>query len=136
MTHVRCTEHVFAKQLANISFPDIDAAALRRQADELRSEAKTVARARAALDTALETFVTRLARLTETAARAVAYARIYSVAHPEQQALAVAISALSASAATTDSCMAVQGKRRGRPARRSAELFDATASASPHKDPA
>src|SRR5512140_2950464 len=60
---------LFAGQLANISFPDIDVGVLRRQAEELRAEAKTAARAREALDAALAAYVTRLAAVTETARR-------------------------------------------------------------------
>jgi hypothetical protein len=124
---------LFAGQLANIAFPDIDVGVLRRQADELRAEAKTAARAREALDTALAAYVTRLAAVTETARRAVAYARIYSEAHPDQHALAKAIAAL-AEPSVANAGTAAPGKRRGRASRRSAELFDDPASAPPHKD--
>jgi len=125
---------LFAGQLANISFPDIDVGVLRRQADELRTEAKTAARAREALDAALAAYVTRLAAVTETARRAVAYARIYSEAHPDQHALANAIAALAEPASTANAGTAAPGKRRGRASRRSAELFDDPAPAPPHKD--
>src|ERR1044071_2722545 len=37
---------LYATQLAKVAFPEIDAGSLRRQADELRAEAKSVARAR------------------------------------------------------------------------------------------
>jgi hypothetical protein len=116
---------LYANQLAKVAFPEIDAGSLRRQADELRTEAKAVARAREALDAARETFATRMAALTETVARAVAYARIYSEAHPERQALAAAIAALSEPAAPAAASSTPSGKRRGRPPKRSAELFDA-----------
>jgi hypothetical protein len=116
---------LYANQLAKVSFPEIDAGSLRRQADELRTEAKAVARARAALDTALATFAARMATLTQAAARAVAYARIYSEAHPDREALAAAIAALSEPAPTAAATPTASGKRRGRPPRRSAELFDA-----------
>jgi len=117
---------LFASQLAKVSFPDIDAGALRRQADELRGEAKAVARAREALDTALASYAKRLAGLGETATRALAYARIYSEAHPERHDLAAAITAQSEPApAAAASGLTASGKRRGRPPRRSAELFEA-----------
>jgi hypothetical protein len=119
---------LFANQLAKVSFPEIDAGSLRRQADELRTEAKAVARARDALDAALATFATRMATLTDTAARAVAYARIYSEAHPDRHALAAAIAALSEPARPAAASLTASGKRRGRPPRRSAELFDAAGS--------
>ena len=117
---------VFATQLAKISFPDIDAAALRRQADELRAEAAAVARARAALDAALASCATRSTALADTARRAVAYAQIYSAAHPERRDLATALAALSGPPPLAAE-PAAPAKRRGRPPRRSAELFDAAA---------
>jgi hypothetical protein len=117
---------LFTTQLAKVAFPDVDAATLRRAADELRGEARAVARAREALDAALASFAARRVALGEIAARAIAYARIYSQAHPDRTALATAIAALSetkpvAVAAVTG---AATGKRRGRPPRRSAELFE------------
>jgi hypothetical protein len=116
---------LFTTQLAKISFPDIDAAALRRQADELRAAAAAVTRARAALDAALASCAERAGALGDTARRAVAYAQIYSTAHPERRDLAAAIAALSAPVAVTSPAAPI--KRRGRPPRRSAELFDAAA---------
>jgi hypothetical protein len=132
---VRAVIELFANQLAKISFPDVDAGSLRRQADELRAEAKAVAQARAALEGALATFATRMATLTETAARAVAYARIYGEGHPDRHTLVTAIGALSEPRPAAVAS-APTGKRRGRPPRQSAELFDATATAPAHQDPA
>jgi ClpP class serine protease len=129
---VRAVIDLFANQLAKVSFPDIDAGALRRQADELRTQAKTVAHARETLDAALETFVTRLSALTATATRAVAYARIYNVAHPDHPGLATAIAALSEvvqPAATSTS----SGRRRSRGQRRAAELPDAPRATPDHE---
>lgn len=131
---VHAVIELFANQLAKISFPDIDAGALRRQADELRTEAKAVARAREALDAALATFATRRATLTETASRAVAYARIYSEAHPDRHALATALAELSEPRPAAPAGLTANGKRRGRPPKRGAELFDTTA-ATPPEDP-
>jgi hypothetical protein len=119
---------LFANQLAKVAFPEIDAGSLRRQADELRTEAKAVARARDALDAALATFAARMATITETTARAVAYARIYSEAHPDRHALAAALAALAQPTSPPATSLTVNGKRRGRPPRRSAELFDAAGS--------
>lgn len=124
---------LFANQLAHVSFPDIDAGALRRQADELRSQAQEVTRTREALDAALAGFVTRLAALTQMAVRAVAYARIYSVAHPDQRALAAAIAALSEPVEPAGSGATGSTRRRGRPSRRNAERFDAPG-ATPHRN--
>jgi hypothetical protein len=120
---------LFAGPLAKVTFPEIDAGSLRRQAEELRTEAKAVARAREALDAALGSFANRMAALHETAGRAVAYARIYSEAHPDRLALASAIAALSEPKPRPAAAIGLtaNGKRRGRPPRRSAELFDAAA---------
>jgi hypothetical protein len=120
---------LFASQLAKVAFPEIDAGSLRRQADELRTEAKAVARAREHLEAALASFTVRRTALTDTAARAVAYARIYSEAHPDRPQLAAAIAALSDPVLAPDPGLGQSGptggKRRGRPPKRSAELFDA-----------
>lgn len=118
---------LFATQLAKVAFPEIDAGSLRRQADELRTEAKAVVRAREALDAALASFAARRGALGETAARAIAYARIYSQAHPDRAALATAIAALSETRPVAVAGATATGKRRGRPPRRGAGLFDAPA---------
>lgn len=117
----RAVIELFANQLAKVIFPDVDAALLRRQADEVRAEAIAVARAREALDTALQKLADRTALLGDTVSRGLAYARIYADAHPDRQALASAISALAAPALTPPAAAPV--KRRGRPPRQSAELF-------------
>jgi hypothetical protein len=127
---VHAVIELFASQLAKVAFPEIDAGSLRRQADELRTEAKAVARAREQLEAALASFTVRRTALTDTAARAVAYARIYSEAHPDRPQLAAAIAALSEPVPAPDpgpgsSGLPTGGKRRGRPPKRSAELFDA-----------
>jgi hypothetical protein len=120
---VHAVIELFAGPLAKVSFPEIDAGTLRRQAEELRTESRAVARAREALEAAQASFAARRAALSETSARAVAYARIYSEAHPDREALATAIAALSEPAPIA-APGAPTGKRRGRPPRRSAELFD------------
>jgi hypothetical protein len=122
-TEVRAVIELFATELAKVSFPDVDAAALRREASELRGEAEKVARARQALEAAQAAQSRRAAALQATATRAIAYARIYAEAHPERAALASAIAALGAAPGTAAE-VKPQGKRRGRPPKRSAELFD------------
>src|SRR5690348_2726730 len=82
-SEIRAVIELFATHLAKVAFPDVDVASLRREAEELRTEAEQVARARAALDAAIASYDRRQAALAETASRAVAYARIYSDAHPE-----------------------------------------------------
>lgn len=122
---IRAVIDLFTAHLAKVSFPDVDAASLRKHADEVRAAAKQVAVARAALATAIAATEARLASLTEAASRAVAYARIYGEAHPERQAIVAALAELAPPAAPAQS--ASPGKRRGRPPRKheSAELFDA-----------
>lgn len=136
---VHAVIELYANQLANVTFPEIDAASLRQQADELRAEAKAVVRARELLEASQQAFASRKAVLAETAGRAIAYARIYSDAHPDRAALASALAQVQAStaeAAPPLASMLVVGKRRGRPPKRSAELFDATATAPVHQEPA
>lgn len=115
---------LFSTHLAKVAFPDVDAASLRKHADELRAAAKHVAAAREALAAAIAATEARLATLTDAAARAVAYARIYGEAHPDRQPILAALADLAPAAAPAQ---ATGGKRRGRPPkkRESAELFDA-----------
>lgn len=127
---VRAVIELYASQLAKVAFPEIDAASLRRQADELRGEAKAVAKAREQLDGALASFAARSSVLGDTVTRAVAYARIYSDAHPDRTELAAALTALTepvTPGAAPKPVLTANGKRRGRPPKRSAELFDDSA---------
>ncbi len=117
----RAVIELFANQLAKVTFPDVDAALLRRQADEVRAEASAVARARDALEAAQQKLADRTAVLGDTTARGLAYARIYADAHPDRHGLANAIAALAAP--TQAPITAAPAKRRGRPPRQSAELF-------------
>ena len=116
----RAVIDLFANQLANVAFPDVDGALLKRQAEDVRAEAVAVERAREALEVAQHKLAERNAKLAETVARGLAYARIYADAHP---ALANAI----ASVAAPSPPAAPPAKRRGRPPRQSAELFATTA---------
>jgi hypothetical protein len=86
----------------------------------VRAEAIAVARAREALEAAEQKLCERNATLGDTVARGLAYARIYADAHPDRQALASEIAALTA---PTPTPAATPAKRRGRPPRQSAELF-------------
>ena len=127
---LRAVIELFSNELAKIAFPDVDAASLKRQAEELRTEAKAVVRAREALEVAAAALATHVAALTQTATRAIAYARIYAEAHPERTALATALAALETSWSPQPSEVA-PGKRRGRPRRQSADLFAAPAEPDP-----
>lgn len=117
---------LFATELAKVAFPDLDVAALRRHADELRAQAAAVARAREALAAAEAQLATRGAALGEACTRGLAYARIYAAAHPERSSLAGALTALDE--ASPVSATSPPAKRRGRPpkarpAPQPAELF-------------
>jgi len=125
----RAVIELFANELAKVAFPDVDAAQLRRQADEVRAEAIAVARARDALEAAQQELAARSAMLGESVARGLAYARIYADAHPDRRALAAAISALAAPAVAAPA--RAPAKRRGRPPRQSAELFATAAPEEP-----
>jgi hypothetical protein len=120
----RAVIDLFANQLANLAFPDVDSALLERQADDVRAEAIAVARAVEALEAAQGKLAERNALLGETVARGLAYARIYADAHPDRHALAAAIAAVAAPVQAP--AAAAPKKRRGRPPRQSAELFATT----------
>lgn len=111
---------LFETQLAKVAFPDVDAALLRRQADELRAAACAVENARAALEATQHKLAERDVTLQHTVTRGLAYARIYAEAHPEVEA---AIAALTIPAPSLPLAVAAAAKRRGRPTRASAELF-------------
>jgi hypothetical protein len=125
---VRAVIELFSTQLAKVRFPDIDAGTLRRQEEACRTEAEVVARAREALAAAESTLARRLEELAGTTDRALAYARIYADADPTRATLAAAIAAIATPSLQPEP--AVAPKRRGRPPKRSAELFDAPA----HRD--
>ncbi len=129
-TDVRAVVELFSTQLARVSFPDVDAAKFRQQEEALRTEATMVARAREALVAAEAAFARRLEELVDTTTRALAYARIYADADRSRGSLAAAIAAIASPSPRGEPSIAP--KRRGRPPKRSAELFDvATAPAEP-----
>lgn len=119
---VRAVIDLFATHLAKVAFPEVDAALLRTQADEVRVEAKAIAQAREALAAAEAKAEARLATLTELTTRAIAYAKIYGQAHPDRRAILDAVTALDGPTETPVTSI----KRRGRPPKQregSAELF-------------
>jgi len=127
---VRAVIDLFTTHLAKVTFPDVDAASLRKLAEDLRAEAKSVARAREALAAAIVASDARLATLTDATSRAIAYARIYGEAQPERQAILDALVTLERPSTSTITVK----KRRGRPprVRDNAELFDSTPSTETH----
>jgi hypothetical protein len=110
---VQALMDLFTTHLANVQFPDVDAASLRKHADELRAEAKIVARARESLAVATAASDLKLAALISACGRAIAYAKIYCESHPDRRSIADAITALERPV----SVPAVTVKRRGRPPR-------------------
>jgi hypothetical protein len=102
---------LFAGPLAGIAFPDIDAALLGRHAEALRTAARDLDRARAAVDDAQRRVVDRTAELAAAGRRGLAYARIYADAHPEL-ALAAAVTAIEIAPILA---AAPPPARRGRP---------------------
>jgi hypothetical protein len=79
---IRAVLALFAAELRGVSFPGADAALLGQRAEEVRSRARDVERAQAALDAAIVALEERSAALAALAARALAYARIYAADHP------------------------------------------------------
>jgi uncharacterized protein YhaN len=117
---VRVVIELFEKQLAKVAFPELDAAVLRKHADEVQAEAAKVEKARAALEAALVASEQKLAALRETVKRAAAYARIYSDSHPEKEGLAAALAEM---AAPLTSLPVTAAKKRGRPRKQDVQLF-------------
>lgn len=119
---VRAVIDLFSTHLAKVTFPDVDASSLRKQADEVCAEAKAIAKARDALAAAVAATEARLATLTESTQRAIAYARIYGQAHPDRRAILDAVTALDGPTEAPVTSI----KRRGRPPKQregNAELF-------------
>jgi hypothetical protein len=116
---VQALMDLFTTHLANVQFPDVDAASLRKHADELRAEAKTVARARESLAVATAASDAKLAALISACARAIAYAKIFCESHPDRRPIADALAALEKPAVP-----AVTVKRRGRPPRPRQQVSD------------
>ncbi len=85
---LRAIVELFNGELAKVSFPDVDAAVLQREVDEVTARAREVARARQALVGAESALSERTALLAQLAARGLAYARIYAEAHPARTDLA------------------------------------------------
>lgn len=85
---------LFATQLAQISFPEVDAAVLEQRAEEVVAERRAVEAARAALESATAELQRKTEELTALSRRGLAYARIYASAHPEREELATALARL------------------------------------------
>lgn len=85
---------LFDRELATVSFPDVDAASLRKAAQALQARRLDVERATEALRIARAIFAEQAEGLRLLARRGLAYARIYADAHPELGALHAALAQL------------------------------------------
>lgn len=127
---LRAVIELFATELVKVPFPDVDAASLKRHAEDVRAEAVLVAKATQALEAARSAQAVKLADLARVAARAIAYAKIYAESHLERTALVAALAALETRPAPAAGVSPLP-KRRGRPPRQSAELFSVPAQEPP-----
>jgi hypothetical protein len=100
---------LFTTELAKVTFPDVDAAALKRELEVVRTRAAEVQRAREAVVIAEAALAQRTEALAQLATRGLAYARIYAEAHPE---IARRLAEIASPSATATEAPA---KRRGRP---------------------
>jgi hypothetical protein len=113
-TELRAVLELFGTELAKVSFPDVDAAVLRRHADEVKARQRDVEQARAALQVAQAELERRTLELAALATRGLAYARIYSSAHPERSELAARLANLEVQEQAADQEANVAAPRRGR----------------------
>jgi hypothetical protein len=75
---VQAVLDLFAHDLADVRFADVDASALERMATDVKSAATVVASAEVALDHARAALHERQETLLQHAQRALAYARVYA----------------------------------------------------------
>lgn len=115
----RAVVELYSGALASISFPDVDAAVLRRQAEAVAAERRAVEVARAALEAASQGLQRRVEEMKSLASRGLAYARIYAAAHPEHTELAAGLSSIDSRERSGKSAPkrddGSQAARRGRP---------------------
>lgn len=109
---LRVIVELFASELAKVTFPDVDAAALQREVDAVRVRATEVQRARAAVADAEAALAQRMEVLAQLGTRGLAYARIYADAHPDRDALARKLAAIASPAVRA---VPAPPPRRGRP---------------------
>ncbi len=102
---------LFAEELAEVRFPDLDRACLEAGRDALCEAQLDVERIESELDAARALVTTRGEALTLKAQRALAYARVFAEANPE---LALRVAALS-DAKASPSARGHEPKKRGRP---------------------
>lgn len=94
LAELSATVALFGRELASVSFPDVDATILNRAAEALRARRLEVDRAAEALRLARATFAEQAEVLRLLGRRGLAYARIYADAHPELGALHTALAQL------------------------------------------
>jgi hypothetical protein len=126
---LRAVLELFATELRDVAFPGVDAAVLRQHADDVRTSARDVDRARTALDAALAVQAERSRALSAVVARALAYATIYVA---DQPALAARLAAVSGTATAAAPPSTPGPRPRGRPRKtpRPQLPLDSTADAS------
>lgn len=106
---------LYANELSDVRFPDLDLASLRAAASEVLACQEEVDRLEAELRDAHECMAGRNAALHARAERAFAYARIYAEGNPELDERVAAIRPQGASSP------AAAPKKRGRPKKESAQ---------------
>jgi hypothetical protein len=111
---LRAVLELFGGELAKVSFPDIDAATLRRHAEEVAAQQGKVDLARAALTAAAAELDRRTQELATIAGRGLAYARIYAAAHPERSGLAARLASIDGSELSPDVETSAPPQRRAR----------------------
>lgn len=118
---------LFASELSELKFPDVDAEALEHAAQKVRDAALQVERAEAALDAARRSQLEVEEQLVGKAQRALAYAKVYAEEAPELLAKLEAIALPRARKVPSPDAPAP--RRRGRPRKtdESAPLFGAGA---------
>jgi hypothetical protein len=111
---LRAILDLFTSELREIAFPGVDAAVLRKHADEVKARARDLERARQALDAARAALDERTQSLAALASRALAYARIYAA---DQPALAARLAALDSTPTAAPPPAPDRGDRGDRPRR-------------------
>jgi hypothetical protein len=116
---VQAVIDLFADDLADVRFPDVDGAVLGRLASEVEAASSALAAAQAALDQAREALHQRQDALLHGAQRAVAYARVFAESN---EALAARLGAIHLSRPAPASAEAAP-RRRGRPPKARSETL-------------
>ncbi len=121
---LRALLELFATELAEVRFPDMNGDVLDAAAEQVREKAEALARAQAALEAARQALQESQEALLQKGQRALAYARVFSEENPELSARLDGIQLprpARKGARADDAASAAQGneenapRRRGRP---------------------